>query len=579
MALLACLQVAPALAAEPAEKGRIAYVNGTQIFAINADGSDRRPLTYHSKSLGEYDEEWDGAPRVSPDGKRFLFLREGDYDEDGEVLKLMVASMDGSKAQTVTTSNRLESRKRLGPQFWFKSAAWSQDGQRIIFTQDESLMSSRKTRWVSKVRSIRPDGSGLKTIVTARSKRTRKKRYQRDDGLFADIDTSPVDGRLLVTRELLKGEGSDLLVVDPDTGKAKRVVRAAEQGRWSPDGKSILFLSDRDRTGEQCEESSCEFQSKLYTAEADGSGQRKVRPGHQSGTIVGADWSPDGSRIAFGSDRNFPAPYGVAFEIYSVEPSGDCLTWLTNGSPASADPNWSPVAGTDSSPGACGATDRPALVEPLPSLHPVIDGKQASWPRLWLGPEYRGKILTFPTADGEELAYYDCGKFRLSDCPIDFADLESDEACGYDFNALLEDGRYTGLMRHRGALVALPHFDGSGNREVTLISGGQTIGIYVEDSRFRKRTTLSEYLAVVDLLRPVGRDDLVRADLQEAVFGRGDVRKAAAITDSFEQSKSVLKVSKRFHTKTKVIRAYLKFQTDIDKFGPIKTVKCQGSSL
>ena len=574
LALLTCLQVDSAAGTDPTGKSRIVFVNGSRIFSINADGTDRRPLTFASKSLGEYDEESDRAPRVSPDGKQILFVRESDYDERGDITKLMVTSMDGSKARTVTSSKRLESKKRLGPQFWFKSAAWSQSGKRIIFSQDESRMWFHRTKWVSRVRSMKPNGTGLKTILTARSKRTRKKVYKKRSGLFADIDASPVDGRLLVTKDRLKGDGSSLLVVNPESGKARRVIRSAKEGRWSPDGSSILFLSDRDKTGEQCEESSCEFQSKLYTARSDGSGQRRVQSGKQSGTIIGADWSPDGSRIAFGSDRNFPAFLGIGMEIYSIEPGGSCLTWLTNGSPGSWDPNWSPVAGTDSSPGACGAVDREVLVDPLPSPHPTIDGKRTSWPRLWPGPVWQGRLLTWPTTDGEDLTYFDCSSFQLGDCTFEYADLRSRDLCDEGVSYFLEAGGYRGMVLRRGALVTRPVSDRDGNRGVTLVTGGQTITIDVEDAHFRRPTTFSEYLELVDALRPVGHDDLAGADLQEAIFDRSDIKRAAGMKRSFKRTKSIPKVARRFHTKRKVVRAYLRFQKDLDALGPVKATNC-----
>ncbi len=574
LVVLACLQVDPAAGADPAGKSKIVFVNGSRIFSIDADGTNRRPLTFASKSLGQYDEENDRAPRVSPDGKSFLFLRDVDYDEGGEITKLMVASMEGSKARTVTSSKRLESRKRLGPQFWFKSGAWDQGGARIIFSQDESLMWLHRTKWVSRVRSIKPNGSGLKTILTARSKRTRKRGYRRHAGLFADIDASPVDGRLLVTKDKLKGQGSSLLVVNPESGKAKRVIRSAKEGRWSPDGSSILFLSDRDKTGEQCEESSCEFQSKLYTARFDGSSQRRVQRGHQSGTIVGADWSPDGARIAFGSDRNFPAFLGIGTEIYSIEPGGACLTWLTNGSPGSWDPNWSPVTGTDSDPGTCGANEREALVDPLPSPHPTVGGKRTDWPRLWPGPVWHGKLLTWPTPDGEDLAYFDCGSFQPDDCRFEYADLGSRGTCDGGVNYYLDAGRYRGMIRRRGALVTRPLSNGDGTREVTLVTGGQTITIQVEDAHFRKPTHFSESLDLVDDLRPVGRDDLAGADLQEAVFDRGDIKRATGMKRSFKRTKSIPRVASRFNTKRKVVRAYLRFQKDLDALAPVNATNC-----
>lgn len=57
--------------------------------------------------------------------------------------------------------------------------------------------------------------------------------------------------------------------------------------RWSPDGTQIAFVSDRDKPGSQ-----------LYLIPADGGEARKLTSLEEGGIQVPA-WSPDGSRIAF----------------------------------------------------------------------------------------------------------------------------------------------------------------------------------------------------------------------------------------------------------------------------------------
>lgn len=571
MAVAFCCSATSATA-EPPAKSRLVFVNGDRIVAIDADGSDRLPLTSRSKSLDEYDEQLDTAPRVSPDGSNFLFLREVD-DDSGEYVKLMVGAMDGSGARMVTSEPALEPKRRFSPLFQMQSAAWSQDGNRIIFSQQTSTFRFHRSSWVSRLRSINVDGSGLKTLATSHVKRSRGKGYT-GRGLFGDIDASPADGRLLVTRELLRGDKSELVVVDPQTGRVKRLVRSADEGRWSPDGTRILFLSDRDRTGETCYEGGCAFQSKLYTAKADGSDQRRVQPGGQSGTIVGADWSPDGSRIAFGSDRNMPGILGISMEIYSIEPDGDCLTWLTNGSPESWDPDWSPTTGTNSSPGECGATDRDVHVDPLPAPHPLVDDRPAKWPRLWPGPVYQGHVLTLPSVDGDDLAYFDCARFKRSDCVFGYSALDSRDVCKRAVSDALEAGRYRGMVSRRGAVVLRPVLNWDKNREVILITGGQTINIGVEDLRYKKKTPFADYLKLIDQLRPVGRDDLAGENLQGAVFNRDELKTAAAMTASFKRTRSIAKTAKRFRADKAEVRAYLRFQRDVKKLGPVESVAC-----
>ena len=91
---------------------------------------------------------------------------------------------------------------------------------------------------------------------------------------------------------------------------------------WSPDGTKIAFVSDRDGNGE------------IYVMNADGS-----HPTNLTNTSGGDDtpaWSPDGTKIAFVSDRDGNA------EIYVMNADGSHPTNLTNTSGGDDTPAWSP---------------------------------------------------------------------------------------------------------------------------------------------------------------------------------------------------------------------------------------------
>jgi Tol biopolymer transport system component/serine/threonine protein kinase len=91
---------------------------------------------------------------------------------------------------------------------------------------------------------------------------------------------------------------------------------------WSPDGTQIAFKSDRDRNWE------------LYAMDASGSNIRRLTddPGHDETPA----WSPDGKRIAFATKRQGQE------EIYVMNADGSDQRNLTNHNAEDIVPTWSP---------------------------------------------------------------------------------------------------------------------------------------------------------------------------------------------------------------------------------------------
>ena len=101
-----------------------------------------------------------------------------------------------------------------------------------------------------------------------------------------------------VTNAYLSRDGSELLVIDghgvPNTGPLWSVPMLggsprkladldAQEGAWSPDGKSIAYSNGNN----------------LFTAQADGTGSKKVTTVGASGFIFSLVWSPDGNHLRF----------------------------------------------------------------------------------------------------------------------------------------------------------------------------------------------------------------------------------------------------------------------------------------
>jgi len=93
---------------------------------------------------------------------------------------------------------------------------------------------------------------------------------------------------------------------------------------WSPDGTRIAFSSNRDGNWE------------IYVMEADGSGITRLTINRSADDAAPA-WSPDGSRIAFHTNRD------DNYEIYVMNPDGSGQTNLTKESGSEdASPSWAP---------------------------------------------------------------------------------------------------------------------------------------------------------------------------------------------------------------------------------------------
>jgi Tol biopolymer transport system component len=137
---------------------------------------------------------------------------------------------------------------------------------------------------------------------------------------------------------------------------------------WSPDGRKIAFVSDRD------------FAPGVYTMNADGTKQRKSSRGSPV-AFASPGWSPDGARVAFTNDQEggndvyvmrangagqkrltvngLPTDSGPVFspdgaqtafqsnrdgifEIYTMSPNGEGQINLTNDPAADLTPDWQP---------------------------------------------------------------------------------------------------------------------------------------------------------------------------------------------------------------------------------------------
>jgi TolB protein len=234
------------------------------VYAVNADGSGRQRLARESKD-----------PAWSPDGRTIAFF-------SGARIYLMNA--DGSKHRPVTR-----------PQRDVRDLAWSPDGRKLAFLQGRGDCGPG----CHDLYVVNSDGSGLRNLTATLPVGIRLNLDPASDPAW-----SP-DGQMIAFAFLCRPRcgpnnlGEPIYVVKADGSGLRKLtpkpVGAYRDPAWSPDGRKIAFVSDRDGNSE------------IYVMNANGKGQRNLT----RNPAFDADpaWSPDGRKIAFASKRD--GEYGV----------------------------------------------------------------------------------------------------------------------------------------------------------------------------------------------------------------------------------------------------------------------------
>jgi Tol biopolymer transport system component len=286
----------------------------SDIYVMNADGSGLRRLTRSPQH--------DGDPAWSPDGRRLAFVR-----VQGGRSDIYVVDADGRGLRSLAHAIMFRPSPGAPSSGFAANPTWSPDGERIAF------MSNRDG--TDDIFVVNADGSGLRNLTRSQGDRTRMWHGRQHERIFWSSphqQWSP-DGRKIVFRserdrpsELERAacrprcRRDEIYVINADGSGRRRLThnwRSDGAPMWSPDGRKIVFV----RSGWE----SAGVQGDVYVVNADGSGERNLtrsvtRP---LATDTAPAWSPDGRKILFVSNRDRNG------EIYVMNADGSGLRKLT----------------------------------------------------------------------------------------------------------------------------------------------------------------------------------------------------------------------------------------------------------
>jgi TolB protein len=292
VALALLVMEIPARGGNDGQQGRIAFVGNQsgnwQLYTMNPDGTNMVQITNLAPTPLE---TW--VPDFSPDGQRITFCY-GTVDNMGNLFtEIYVINVDGTGLMQLTNDGQIDCFPR-----------WSPDGTEIVFARDVPLTQQLV------VTTMNADGSDKKELTTP----------------FWGIARSGFtpDGKEILWETQQAGYVSVLWIMNADGTHQKRLtqapIKAGEVSAPSPDGKHVAFISNQNTPAQ--------LGNTIHVMNLDGTGIKQLTQPVGISHDVFPNYSPDGTKIVFVSDR---MSSDSSLDIFTMNADGSGLTRVATG--------------------------------------------------------------------------------------------------------------------------------------------------------------------------------------------------------------------------------------------------------
>ncbi|WP_255462388.1 S9 family peptidase [Granulicella sp. WH15] len=281
----------------------IAYASQGGIFVVSASGGAPHRLTTPGTGAGgDPRQSGDRSPEWSPSGHWILFAsgRRG-------TASLMVVSVDGSETTFITP-----------PHDEAQSGQWSPSGDEIVYTSNgKEYFSGRINLIKFDPKAGQPVGAPVVLYTSP---------IDRGGGWSIRGVTWSPDGKTIAT--VLQNSGWNHIYLLPKTGGAPKQITDGsfedENPAFSPDGKSIAFISNRDLLEA----------TNLWVIPAQGGTAKLVTKFDVPGMSARPQWAPDSKSIYFNHQSPIESPDLLVQDLSASTPKYLTHTTPTNFSSA-----------------------------------------------------------------------------------------------------------------------------------------------------------------------------------------------------------------------------------------------------